>query len=299
VNTTSTGGDYTGKLTGYTASSPGGPIWKGTVPAYKDANSFNQWFNDDASGNKTLTAVLELSSIGTNIYQYASKMSLSQGGFFPLDTLNPSQATLCNLWPHWNHNGSSLWGRSCTGDQYLFPPLVTASQCASGDTPDDGCWVIAASGREHDFYFTSEARYYVVYDGAYGISLSFYGDDDLFIFINGVLVLDLGGVHMPLPGKVRVSGDPGDAKVLEGGCVDTGGNQIGASADSTACSPSNSTRVPAVSPGDFSDRTVKLGLVTGKLYEMAIFGADQHPPESNYQLTLQGFTTRRSVCTPN
>ncbi len=28
--------------------SPGGPIWKGTTPAYKDANSFKQWFNDDA-----------------------------------------------------------------------------------------------------------------------------------------------------------------------------------------------------------------------------------------------------------
>jgi len=46
---------------------------------------------------RPFTAVLELASIGTNIYQYASKSHLAQGGFFPLDTLNPSQATLCNL----------------------------------------------------------------------------------------------------------------------------------------------------------------------------------------------------------
>jgi len=132
------------------------------------------------------------------------------------------------------------------------------SDCVSGDTLDDGCWVTAVAGVKHDAYFTTEARYYFAYDGANGIALSFYGDDDLFIFINGVLVLDLGGVHQQLPGKVTVTGENGDAKVLEGGCVDSGGNQIGASAGSKVCSPGNVTPA-AVSPGDFSDHTVKLG----------------------------------------
>ena len=115
-----------------------------------------------------------------------------------------------------------------------------------------------------------------------------------------MLVLDLGGVHQQLPGTVTVKGDPGDAKVLEGGCVDTGGNQIGASAGSTACSPGNVTpQLTAVSPGDFSDHTVKLGLQTGKVYEIAIFGANRTPTESNFQITLNGYTTKRSVCAPN
>jgi hypothetical protein len=38
--------------------------------------------------------------------------------------------------------------------------------------------------------------------------------------------------------------------------------------------------------------------VTGKVYEIAIFGADRHPPESNYQLTLNGYTTKKSDCLP-
>ena len=80
VNTTSTGGAYTGTLTGYTASTPGGPIWKGTAPTYKDADSFNQWFNDDRAVNKTFTDVLELQSIGSNIYQYASKSTWHRAG---------------------------------------------------------------------------------------------------------------------------------------------------------------------------------------------------------------------------
>jgi hypothetical protein len=86
VNTTSTTGAYAGTLTGYTASTPGGPIWKGTTPSYKNAASFNQWFNDDATVNKTFTAVLEMPALagsGTNTYQYASKSHLAQGGFFP------------------------------------------------------------------------------------------------------------------------------------------------------------------------------------------------------------------------
>jgi cysteine-rich repeat protein len=298
VSTTSTAGTYSGTLTGYTSSAPGGPIFKGTVPAYKNAASFNQWFNDDSSVNKTFTGVLELTSIGTNIYQYASKSHLAEGGFFPLDTLNPSQATLCNLWPYWNHyNGTPIW-TTCTGDQYLFPPRVIQSDCPDQDPLSNGCWVPGVQGVKHDSYFTDEARYYFVYDGANGISLSFFGDDDLFIFINGVLVLDLGGIHEQLPGKVVVSGDPGDAQVTEGGCLDAAGNITGVTAGSTACGPTNGSPPAAATPDDFRVRNVKLGLVTGKVYEIAIFGADRHPPESNYQLTLQGFTTKKSECIP-
>jgi cysteine-rich repeat protein len=295
VNTISTGGEYKGTLTSYTMN--GGPVWKGTVPTYKDAASFNQWFNDDPTVNKTFTTTLELPSIGLNLYQYASKGHLLEG-FYPLDALNPSQATLCNLWPYWNHgDGSPFWG-SCSGDQYLFPPRVIQSDCPNQNPLSNGCWV-SVSGRKHDHYFTDEARTYIVYDGLNGISISFYGDDDLFIFINGVLVLDLGGVHAQLPGKVTVLGDPGDAQVTEGGCLDTAGNIIGATAGSRDCSTSNASPPTAATPDDFRVRKVPLGLKTGSTYELAIFGADRHPPESNFQLTMMGFTRKRSECQPD
>jgi fibro-slime domain-containing protein len=300
VSVTGNAGTSAGTLTGYTASTPGGPIWKGTTPAYKDANSFKQWFNDDSSVNKTYTGVIEMKSMGANIYQYASTSHLAQGGFFPLDTLNISQVTMCNLWPYWNHgSGNPIW-TSCTGDQYLFPPRVIQSDCPNQNPLTNGCWVTAVAGMKHDSYFTDEARYYFVYDETAGISLSFFGDDDLFVFINGVLVLDLGGVHQQLPGKVTVSkATNNDASYTQGGCLDAAGNQTGVTAGSTACSPTNvNPPIPASTPADFMTGTTKLGLVTGKVYEIAIFGADRHPPESNYQLTLQGYTTKRSNCQP-
>jgi cysteine-rich repeat protein len=285
-------GTYRADIVGYTSNF--GPIWRGQVPFVTSADTFNQWFNDDSSVNQKFTGVIELASIGSGVYQYASKTHLMQGGFFPLDVLNPSQATLCNMWPYWH-----AWP-TCSGEQYLMPPKVTQLDCPAGSVVTSGCWVANLTGQKHDNYFTDEIHYYFVYDATVGVSLQFYGDDDLFVFINGQLVLDLGGVHEQLPGKVTVSGDPGIATIVEGGCLDAAGNITGVTAGSTACSPTNVIVPPpsAQTPDDFRNRTVSLGLNSGKTYEIAIFGADRHPPDSNFQLTLNGYTAKQSICVP-
>jgi fibro-slime domain-containing protein len=281
-------------MTGWTSS--GGPIWHGMVDIMSTKANFDQWFNDDKSVNTTFTGVLEMQQVAaSNIYQFSSPALITppllSGGFFPLDTLNATQTTLCNLWPYW-HN----WP-TCAGDQYLFPPRITGANCnpaVATLAAGAGCWVTTLTGVKHDNWFTDEARYYFRYDGGTGLTLQFYGDDDLFIFINGKLVVDLGGVHQQLPGKVTVMGESplaSQATIIEGGCLDALGN--------IATCPTLAAPTPAPSsPADFRNRTMDLGLKTGSIYEIAIFGADRHPPESNYQLSLSGFTVERSICQP-
>jgi fibro-slime domain-containing protein len=54
----------------------------------------------------------------------------------------------------------------------------------------------------HNYHFTTEIRTKFTYQG--GEVLTFRGDDDVWIFVNGILAVDLGGLHSPLMGTVNM-----------------------------------------------------------------------------------------------
>ena len=57
------------------------------------------------------------------------------------------------------------------------------------------------------------------------------------------------------------------------------------------------TKVATSSPADCRARTrTDLGLEDGRRYELAVFHAERHPIEDNYQLTIAGSYRNRSVC---
>lgn len=57
----------------------------------------------------------------------------------------------------------------------------------------------------HNFSFTSEVRYWFQYDATKTYRLDFTGDDDVWLFINRRLAVDLGGIHSPVQGTVTVN----------------------------------------------------------------------------------------------
>jgi fibro-slime domain-containing protein len=67
-------------------------------------------------------------------------------------------------------------------------------------------------GRDHNFHFTTELHTAFAYKG--GETFQFLGDDDLWVFVNRKLAIDLGGVHTAEPGSVDL-----DARAAELGLV--------------------------------------------------------------------------------
>jgi fibro-slime domain-containing protein len=120
---------------------------------------------------------------------------------------------------------------------------------------DSNSWVgrgTELTSEGHDFGFTSEIRTYFEYrpDPQNPQTLRFSGDDDVWVFINRKLAVDIGGTHWEIERSVTLD-------------------------DATAA---------------------RLELQAGRIYEIALFHAERRTPDSNFNLTLDGFVAAKSRC---
>jgi len=155
-------------------------------------------------------------------------------------------------------------GASYTFDNPSFFPL---------DNDPNGFGLYKTSG--HDFHFTTELDYFFQYNG--GEELTFRGDDDVWVFINRKLAVDIGGIHGVQTGRVVLGDEASQCSVHGGGTT------------LPACTP---TTINAAADARF-------GLVKGGIYQISFFQAERHTDASNFKLTLQNFLPAHSQCVSN
>ena len=78
------------------------------------------------------------------------------------------------------------------------PQYLNGEETWPFDTDADG------QKRMHNFSFTTEIRYWFKYEADRSYKLDIAGDDDVWVFINKQLAVDLGGVHTPVEGSVTL-----------------------------------------------------------------------------------------------
>ena len=131
--------------------------------------------------------------------------------------------------------------------------------------PIDGAGWGNTPGYSRNYSFTSEVRHWFEYRGSE--KLDFTGDDDVWVFVNKKLAVDLGGMHPTASGSVILNPTDGSMHVCD-----------------------------FVTPDCQNRRRVDLGLQLGQVYGIVVFQAERHTTGSNYRLTLSNFTSERSVC---
>lgn len=194
-----------------------------TTNCARNASSFLDWWHDSPRSTRIDGRVLRLFQQGAGTYVFNSNT----------DTVNANGVNC----------GKGTAGSSCSaqGDGGFFPINGLGY----------GNWT-----GSKNYHFTSEVRYPFTYNG--GETLTFDGDDDVFVYVNNRLIVDLGGVRPSVSKSVTLA---------------------------------NATPIDAPGAGN-------VNLTPGKTYEIAVFQTERNTTGSNYRLTLRGFNQTKSVCTP-
>jgi fibro-slime domain-containing protein len=120
----------------------------------------------------------------------------------------------------------------------------------------------------HNFAFTAQLEVPFLYDAASVASLTIAADDDVWVFVNGTLALDLGGVHEPITASLLIDGSIGSVTTrVQDGATET-----------------------AVLPGD------NFGLLRDAVHLLSIFHAEREPPVSSLLLQMSGLGPAPSQC---
>jgi len=163
----------------------------GTKQAITSHESFSQWFRDVPGVNKRIEYAITLEKHATKpgVYVFArekAKSGSNHNYFFPIDNAG------------WGYTGGST------------DKLGTKKFIYDGSNN--------ASKRNYHFTYELKTKFTFTPRNERNSDLvfEFTGDDDVWVFINGKLAVDLGGVHGQLQGSVNLDTKKAELGLVEG-----------------------------------------------------------------------------------
>lgn len=196
--------------------------------------SFDTWYRDDSKMNLRIDGTLRLDCVDY-------KNGTCTDGTYVFDSANPP-ATAKTL----GGNTYASINTSLTGlTKTYFAPLYNFG-LNEGIGPDSGSYI---KDEKLNGSFTTEIATTIQYNGK-AATLEFIGDDDLWVYLNNRLFVDVGGMHSKQTGT-------------------------------------NAIKVESCGNGQKCDKTY--GLYNGGIYDLRVFHAERGRTASNFKLTLTGF----------